>query len=70
MVSQKFLLGGLSQDQFLKEYWQKKPLPVRQALPGFGDWLDRDGQGSAVGLEESKRKFGWTRTDFDDFAGQ
>ena len=33
------------------------------------------GQASAsswepVGLEESKRKFGWSRPDFDDFAGQ
>jgi len=37
------LLGGLSPETFLAEYWQKKPLLVRQALPGFGDWLDRDG---------------------------
>ena len=29
------LLGGLSPQQFLSEYWQKKPLLVRQALPGF-----------------------------------
>jgi 50S ribosomal protein L16 3-hydroxylase len=36
------LLGGLSVDAFLREYWQKKPLLVRQALPGFGNWLDRD----------------------------
>ncbi|HMW78615.1 MAG TPA: cupin domain-containing protein [Rhodocyclaceae bacterium] len=37
------LLGGLSPERFLSEYWQKKPLLVRQALPGFGDWLDRGG---------------------------
>jgi 50S ribosomal protein L16 3-hydroxylase len=29
------LLGGLTSEQFLSEYWQKKPLLVRQALPGF-----------------------------------
>ncbi len=37
------LLGGLSPERFLAEYWQKKPLLVRQALPGFGAWLGRDG---------------------------
>lgn len=29
------LLGGISFKQFLTEYWQKKPLLVRQAIPGF-----------------------------------
>lgn len=29
------LLGGLSPDAFLATYWQKKPLLVRSALPGF-----------------------------------
>ncbi|MDR2032489.1 MAG: cupin domain-containing protein [Azoarcus sp.] len=29
------LLGELSPRQFLAEYWQKKPLLVRQAIPGF-----------------------------------
>jgi 50S ribosomal protein L16 3-hydroxylase len=29
------LLGGLSPEQFLAHHWQKKPLLVRQALPGF-----------------------------------
>jgi len=41
--SRQRLLGGMTPDRFLAEYWQKKPLLVRQALPGFGDWLDRDG---------------------------
>lgn len=35
------LLGGITPEQFLAEYWQKKPLLVRQALPGFGGWLNR-----------------------------
>lgn len=29
------LLGGLSASDFLRRYWQKRPLLVRQALPGF-----------------------------------
>ncbi len=28
-------LGNLSTETFLKEYWQKKPLVIRQALPDF-----------------------------------
>lgn len=35
------LLGGMNPDTFLADYWQKQPLLVRQALPGFGPWLDR-----------------------------
>src|SRR5208282_2648827 len=34
-------LGGLGQDQFLREYWQKKPLLIRQAIEGFSGWLSR-----------------------------
>lgn len=29
--------------EFLENYWQKKPLLVRGAVPGFGEALDRDG---------------------------
>lgn len=29
------LLGGITPEQFLKEYWQKKPLLIRSAFPGF-----------------------------------
>lgn len=35
------LLGGLSAQQFMRRYWQKKPLLVRQALPGFKPLLGR-----------------------------
>ena len=28
-------LGDLSLETFLAEYWQKKPLLIRQALPGI-----------------------------------
>lgn len=36
------LLGGITPEQFLAEYWQKKPLLIRQAIPGFSGTLDRD----------------------------
>ncbi len=29
------LLGGITPAQFLREYWHKKPLLIRQAIPGF-----------------------------------
>lgn len=35
------LLGGLSPQQFMTTHWQKKPLLVRQAIPGFKPLLDR-----------------------------
>ena len=35
------LLGGLSPTQFMRRHWQKKPLLVRQALPGIGAPLPR-----------------------------
>jgi 50S ribosomal protein L16 3-hydroxylase len=35
------LLGGLTARQFLSRYWQKKPLLVRQAVPGFTGPLTR-----------------------------
>ncbi len=36
------LLGGLSAREFLAQYWQKKPLLIRQAVPGFTGLLSRD----------------------------
>jgi 50S ribosomal protein L16 3-hydroxylase len=35
------LLGGLSPSQFMRRHWQKKPLLVRQALPGVAPPLSR-----------------------------
>jgi 50S ribosomal protein L16 3-hydroxylase len=35
------LLGGLTPQQFMKRHWQKKPLLVRQAIPGFKPLLER-----------------------------
>ncbi|MDX1800873.1 MAG: cupin domain-containing protein [Marinobacter sp.] len=36
------LPGGLSADLFLKEYWQKKPLIIRQAFPGYRSPVSAD----------------------------
>lgn len=35
------MLGGLTPSQFMKRHWQKKPLLIRQAFPGFRPPLDR-----------------------------
>jgi 50S ribosomal protein L16 3-hydroxylase len=35
------LLGGLSPGRFMKRHWQKKPLLVRAAVPGFAPLLGR-----------------------------
>lgn len=35
------LLGGLSPEVFMKRHWHKKPLLVRQAIPGFKALLSR-----------------------------
>ena len=36
------LLGGLTPKQFLRDYWHKKPLLIRQAFPGFKPLLSRE----------------------------
>lgn len=35
------LLGGLSPEQFMRRYWQKKPCLIRQAIPGVQPPIDR-----------------------------
>ncbi|WP_374408291.1 JmjC domain-containing protein [Hydrogenophaga sp.] len=35
------MLGGLSPAQFMRRYWQKKPLLIRNAFPGFQPLLSR-----------------------------
>ncbi|WP_028454893.1 cupin domain-containing protein [Chitinilyticum litopenaei] len=37
------LLGGLTPDEFLAEYWQKKPLLIRQAVTNFPGMVDLAG---------------------------
>src|SRR4051812_20292918 len=45
------LLGKVTPAQFLKQYWQKKPLLVRGAFPGFRDPVTPD-QLAGLALED------------------
>ncbi len=59
------LLGGLTAEQFLSEYWQKKPLLVRNALPGFTGLLTRDEMLELSSRDDVESRFvsqagGWT----------
>ena len=46
------LLGGLSPQTFMKRHWQKKPLLIRQALPGFTPVLNRAALFELAGRDE------------------
>ncbi len=64
----KELLGEISVEQFLSEFWQKKPLLVRAAVPGFAGLLSRDalfglaGQDNVTARMVRKTEAGWTLT--------
>jgi len=45
------LLGGLTAREFLRDYWHKKPLLVRQAFPDFESPIDPD-ELAGLALEE------------------
>ena len=45
------LLGGISREQFLAEYWQKKPLLIPNAFPNFESPLSPD-ELAGLALEE------------------
>jgi 50S ribosomal protein L16 3-hydroxylase len=45
------LLGGLTAREFLRDYWQKKPLLIRQAIPDFESPIDAD-ELAGLALEE------------------
>lgn len=45
------LLGGLTPREFLRDYWQKKPLLVRQAIPDFESPISPD-ELAGLALEE------------------
>ncbi|QBK05768.1 cupin domain-containing protein [Hylemonella gracilis] len=63
------LLGGISPAAFMRRYWQKKPLLVRQAVPGMRALLTRtelfalagqeDVESRLVTLEKRGRKESW-----------
>ena len=45
------ILGGLTAREFLRDYWQKKPLLIRQAIPDFESPLSPD-ELAGLSLEE------------------
>jgi len=73
------LLGGLTVNQFLSEYWQKKPLVIRQAMPRFNGLLnpqqlmalacDPDAQARAVVHRRNKWELYPAPFEPDDFSG-
>jgi 50S ribosomal protein L16 3-hydroxylase len=60
------LLGGLSPQQFMRRHWQKKPLLVRQALPGAAPPLPRSELFALAGSDAVESRLvvhgndGWT----------
>ncbi len=79
MNSPLTLLGGLNVSRFLNEYWQKKPLLIRQAIPGFAGLLDPqqltalacdpDAQARAVVHRRNKWELYHAPFEPDDFSG-
>lgn len=73
------LLGGLTVREFLRDYWQKKPLLIRQAVPGFQGLLDPqelielacdpDAQARAVVHRRGKWELYHSPFEPDDFEG-
>ncbi|NKQ12484.1 ribosomal protein uL16 3-hydroxylase [Pseudomonas sp. SST3] len=45
------ILGGISSREFLRDYWQKKPLLIRQAIPSFESPVSPD-ELAGLSLEE------------------
>ncbi|MFG3695874.1 JmjC domain-containing protein [Stutzerimonas stutzeri] len=45
------ILGGISAREFLRDYWQKKPLLIRQAIPSFESLVSPD-ELAGLSLEE------------------
>ncbi len=73
------LLGGLTVSQFLDQYWQKQPLLIRGAMPGFQGLLnpqqlmalacDPDAQARAVVHRRRNWELYHAPFEPDDFAG-
>ena len=60
---ERALLGGMTATQFLRRHWQKKPLLVRQAIPGFAGLLSMDA------LSSSPCATTWNRASYFGSAG-
>lgn len=49
-------LGDLAHETFLREHWQKKPLLIRQALPGFNGLLTKQELMALSGHEDAQSR--------------
>lgn len=59
------LLGGLSANAFLRDYWQKKPLLIRNAIADFAGPLTRNEVLALAGREEAESRL--IRCDADNW---
>lgn len=72
------LLGGLTPGEFLRDYWQKKPLLIRAAIPDFTGLLspnelaglacEEDAQARLIKLSKNQWQVAQGPFDDDDFA--
>lgn len=53
------LLGGISPQDFMRDYWQRKPLLIRQAIPGFQPSLSMANIKELVKREEVESRLVW-----------
>ncbi|MGB6104478.1 MAG: cupin domain-containing protein [Pusillimonas sp.] len=53
------LLGGLTPQAFMRDYWQRKPLLIRQAIPGFKPSLSTADIRKLVRREEVESRLIW-----------
>lgn len=53
------LLGGLTPAQFMRDYWQRKPLLIRQAIPGFKHTLSIADIRELVSRDEVESRLIW-----------
>lgn len=57
------LLGGRSPAQFMRTYWQKKPLLIRQAIPGFGSPVPPAGLRKLAKRDDVESRLIWQEND-------
>src|SRR3546814_19962367 len=53
------LLAGLTPRAFMRDYWQRKPLLIRQAIPGFKPSLSISDIRKLVKREEVESRLIW-----------
>lgn len=53
------LLGGMSPREFMRDIWQRKPLLIRQAIPGFKPAITLDDIKALARREEAESRLVW-----------